>query len=130
VHGKLPNEAELAAYKHQAQAPARPAGRSCQDALEQLPANAHPMDVMRTGCSVSALGFPSAKGRSQPAGARDIADRLMASWVRCCCTGTTYTRNGKRIDVETDDDTIGGTSCTCCMACRRPSRWVRAAHSR
>src|SRR3546814_7657072 len=76
-----------------------------QEALELVPANAHPMDVMRTGCSVLGTVLPERDGH--PASeARDIADQLMASFGSMLLYWWHFTRNGRRIDVETDDDSI------------------------
>ena len=76
-------------------------------ALEALPAAAHPMDVMRTGVSVLGCVLPEKDDHNTP-GARDIADRLMASLGSMLLYWYHYTHNGRRIEVETDDDSIGG----------------------
>ena len=106
VHGTLPNRAELAAYKRKLRA-MRGLPATVQDVLEALPAAAHPMDVMRTG--VSALGATLPEGdRHDAAGARDIADRLLASLGSMLCYWYHASHNGRVVDVETDDDSIGG----------------------
>jgi 2-methylcitrate synthase len=106
VHGTLPNRAGLAAYKRKLRA-MRGLPAVVQDVLEALPAAAHPMDVMRTG--VSALGATLPEGdRHDAAGAREIADRLMASLGSMLCYWYHASHNGRLIDVETDDDSIGG----------------------
>jgi 2-methylcitrate synthase len=106
VHGTLPTRAELAGYKAKLKA-LRGLPAAVKVALETLPAASHPMDVMRTG--VSALGclLPEKEDQNPP-GARDIADRLMASLGSMLLYWFHYAHHGKRIDVETDDDTIGG----------------------
>src|SRR5438445_13180866 len=75
--------------------------------LEQIPAAAHPMDVLRTATSALGTAFPE-RDDHVPAGARDIADRLMASLGSMLLYWYHWSHNGKRIDVETDDDSIGG----------------------
>jgi 2-methylcitrate synthase len=104
VHGTLPTASQLKAYKaklkHLRGLPA-----IVQEALELVPANAHPMDVMRTGCSVLGTVLPEREGHPTPE-ARDIADRLMASFGSMLLYWWHFTRNGRRIDVETDDDSI------------------------
>jgi 2-methylcitrate synthase len=106
VHETLPNTAELAAYKTKLRA-MRGLPAKVKAVLEALPAAAHPMDVMRTG--VSALGCiePERDGHDI-AGARDIADRLMASQGSMLLYWHHFANGGKRIDVETDDESIGG----------------------
>src|SRR6185312_8476426 len=97
VHERLPNAAELAAYKAKLRA-FRGIPASIKAALETLPASAHPMDVMRT--AVSALGCVAPeKEDHNPAGARDIADRLMASLGSMLLYWHHFANNGKRIDV-------------------------------
>ena len=106
VHGTLPNRSDLAAYKTKLRA-LRGLPAATKTVLEAIPASAHPMDVMRT--FVSALGcvLPEAHDHNQP-GAEDIADRLMASLGSALLYWYHYSNNGKRIEVETDDDSIGG----------------------
>ena len=106
VHEKLPSAAELAAYKAKLRS-MRGIPASVKTVLEALPASAHPMDVMRTG--VSALGcVEPEKDDHNVAGARDIADRLMASLGSMLLYWHHFAHSGKRIEVETDDDSIGG----------------------
>ena len=106
VHGKLPTQAELRAYKAKLKA-LRGLPASVKDALEHLPASSHAMDVMRTG--VSALGciLPEKDDHNLP-GARDIADRLLASLGSMLLYWYHWSTQGKRIALETDDDSIGG----------------------
>src|SRR6201993_5039190 len=106
VHGTLPNIAELTAYKTKLKS-LRGLPAAAKVVLEQIPAAAHPMDVMRT--YVSALGtiLPEAHDHNLP-GAKDIADRLMASLGSALLYWYHYSSNGKRIEVETDDETLGG----------------------
>src|SRR5439155_7985024 len=105
VHGKLPNAAELAGYKRKLQS-LRGIPGAVKAVLEAIPAGAHPMDVMRTGCS--ALGAVLPEGEEHKlAPARDIADRLMASFGSMLLYWHHYSHAGKRIEVETDADSIG-----------------------
>ncbi len=106
VHGRLPTEAELRAYKTRLRAlRGLPAG--LRRVLEQIPAAAHPMDVLRTAVSQLGCLLPEKEDHNL-AGARDIADRLMASLGSALLYWWHYAQNGKRIDVETDDDSIAG----------------------
>jgi 2-methylcitrate synthase len=106
VHGEFPTRAELAAYKAKLFS-LRGLPASVKAALEALPAAAHPMDVMRTSVSVLGCTLPEKDDQTQPA-ARDIADRLMASLGSMLLYWYHFAHNGKRIDVETGDDSIGG----------------------
>lgn len=104
VHGSLPTAAQLKAYRTKLKR-LRGLPAIVTDALELVPANAHPMDVMRTGCSVLGTVLPEREGH--PASeARDIADRLIASFGSMLLYWWHFTRNGRRIDVETDDDSV------------------------
>jgi 2-methylcitrate synthase len=106
VHGKLPTAVELREYKATLQT-LRGIPEPVRETLERIPAAAHPMDVMRT--AVSALGgvLPEAD-QHDAAGARNVADRLMASLSSMLLYWHHWTQSGKRIDVETGDDSIGG----------------------
>jgi 2-methylcitrate synthase len=106
VHGKLPTRAELRNYKAKLVA-LRGLPASVKAALEALPAASHPMDVMRTGVSAMGCVLPEKDDQNVP-GARDIIDRLMASLGSMLLYWFHYAHNGKRIEVETDDDSIGG----------------------
>ena len=106
VHGALPTASQLAAYKTKLKR-LRGLPAIVTDALELVPANAHPMDVLRTGCSVLGVVLPERDGHPVNE-ARDIADKLMASFGSMLLYWWHFTRNGRRIDVETDDDSIGG----------------------
>ncbi len=106
VHGKLPTQAELDGYKLKLKA-LRGLPANVKAALEWVPASAHPMDVMRTGVSVLGTVLPEKDDHNHP-GARDIADRLMACLGSMLLYWYHYSQNGRRIEVETDDDSIGG----------------------
>ena len=106
VYGTLPSKAELTGYKAKLRS-MRGLPMSVKLALEALPAASHPMDVMRTGVSAMGCVLPEKDDRNV-AGARDITDRLMACQGSMLLYWFHYAHNGKRIDVETDDDSIGG----------------------
>jgi 2-methylcitrate synthase len=127
VHGKLPNRGELTAYKAKLKS-LRGLPANVKAALEWLPASSHPMDVMRTGVSVLGCVLPEKDDHNTP-GAKDIADRLMASLGSMLLYWYHYSSNGRRIDVETDDDSIGGHFLHLLHG-REPSEaWVRAMHT-
>lgn len=127
VHGKLPNQAELDAYKTKLKAlRGLPAG--LKTALEQLPPSAHPMDVMRTGVSVLGCLSPEHEDHNY-AGARDIADKLMASFGSMLLYWYHYSHNGRRIEVETDDDSIGGHFLHLLHGKVPSQEWVKAMHT-
>jgi len=127
VHGKLPNAAELAGYKRKLVS-MRGIPADVQDILECIPASTHPMDVLRTACS--ALGSVLPEGEAHKiADARDIADRLMASFGSMLLYWYHFSHSGKRIDVETDDDSIGGHFLHLLHGRKPPELWVRAMHT-
>ncbi|UVA77848.1 bifunctional 2-methylcitrate synthase/citrate synthase [Pandoraea commovens] len=127
VYGKLPNVAELRGYKAKLKA-LRGLPAAVKDALEAVPAAAHPMDVMRTGVSVLGTVLPEKDDHNIP-GARDIADRLMASLGSMLLYWYHYSQNGVRIDVETDDDSIGGHFLHLLHGEKPSDQWVRAMHT-
>jgi len=127
VHEKLPNRAELDAYKKKLRG-LRSLPKELKTTLEQIPKSAHPMDVMRTGCSV--LGTLEREQDSHPLeGARDIADRLMASFGSMLLYWHHFAHSGKRIEVETDDDSIGGHYLHLLHGRKPSDAWVRAMHT-
>jgi len=127
VHGKLPNTVELAAYKRKLRS-LRGLPAAVQDVLECLPANAHPMDVLRTGCSALGAVLPENQ-EHKIAEARDIADRLMASFGSMLLYWYHFSHSGRCIDVETDDDTIGGHFLHLLHGKKPSDLWVRAMHT-
>ncbi|MCK5859798.1 2-methylcitrate synthase [Abyssibacter sp.] len=127
IHGKLPTEAELRAYKTKLKA-YRGLPAAVKGALEELPANSHPMDVMRTGVSVLGCVLPERDDHNH-ADARDIADRLLASLGSMLLYWYQYAVNGKVIDVETDDDSIGGHFLHLLHGEEPSESWVRAMHT-
>jgi len=127
VHGKLPTSAELKAYKTKLKA-LRGLPANVKAALECLPASSHPMDVMRTGVSVLGCVLPEKDDHNTP-GARDIADRLMASQGSMLLYWYHYSHNGKRIEVETDDDSIGGHFLHLLHGVPPSALWEKAMHT-
>lgn len=127
VHGKLPTLAELQAYKAKLKS-LRGLPANVKAALEWLPASSHPMDIMRS--AVSALGcvLPEKEDRNLP-GARDIADRLLACLGSALLYWYHYSHNGRRIEVETDDDSIGGHFLHLLHGAPPKDLWVRAMHT-
>ena len=127
VHGKLPTAAEFAAYKVKLRG-LRGLPRPVAIVLEQLPASSHPMDVLRTGVSALGCGSPEAAVHSVD-GARDIADQLLASLGSMLCYWYHFANHGRRIDVQTDDDSIGAHFLHLLHG-RVPSpAWIRAMHT-
>lgn len=126
VHGKLPNQAELTAYRQKLHA-LRGLPLQLQAVLESLPASSHPMDVMRTAVSVLGCVLPEKDDHNLP-GARDIADRLMASLGSALLYWYHYSHNGRMIDVQTDDDSIGGHFLHLLHGRKPSDEWVRAMH--
>ncbi|MFZ4527875.1 MAG: bifunctional 2-methylcitrate synthase/citrate synthase [Undibacterium curvum] len=127
VHGKLPTAAELKAYKAKLKA-LRGLPVSVMAVLECLPAASHPMDVMRTGVSALGCALPEKDDHNTP-GARDIADRLMASLGSMLLYWYHFSHNGKRIDVETDDESIGGHFLHLLHGVAPTESWVKAMHT-
>jgi len=127
VHEKLPNRAELAAYKAKLQG-LRVLPAAVTAVLEQLPAASHPMDVLRTGVSALGCCIPEANDH-RSAGARGIADRLLASLGSMLCYWYHYSRAGRRIDMQTDDDSIGAHFLHLLHGRKARASWVRAMHT-
>ncbi len=127
IHERLPNAAELTAYKDKLRR-LRGLPPPLRTILESLPAATHPMDVMRTG--VSALGCIEPEWEDHSIeDARDIADRLLASLASILLYWHHFAASGKRIEVETDDDSVGGHALH--LLHGRPSapEMVRAMHT-
>ena len=127
VHGKLPTASELKAYKTKLRS-LRSIPAALQDILECIPASTHPMDVMRTACS--ALGAVLPEGEDHKlAPSRDIADRMMASFGSMLMYWHHFSHSGRRIEVETDDDSIGGHLLHLLHGKPPSESWVRAMHT-
>ncbi len=127
VHGWLPNTAELAAYKAKLRA-LRGIPAPVRTVLEALPAATHPMDVMRTAVSALGCALPEKEDHNHP-GARDITDRLMASLGSMLLYWFHYAQNGRRIEVETDDASIGAHFLHLLHGERPSPEWERAMHT-
>ncbi|PTT41159.1 2-methylcitrate synthase [Chryseobacterium sp. 7] len=124
IYGQLPTEAQLKNYKAKLKS-LRGLPHSVRNILKSIPAAAHPMDVMRS--MVSAIGsIQPEKDDHNVAGARDIADKLLASFSSGLLYWYHYTHNGKEINVETDDDTIGGHFLHLLHGKKAPDSWVKA----
>jgi 2-methylcitrate synthase len=127
VHETLPNRAELTAYKAKLRA-LRGLPASLKAILEWLPASSHPMDVMRTAVSALGCQVPE-KDDHNLAGAQDIADRLMASLGSALLYWYHYSHNGRRVEVETDDDSIAGHFLRLLHGREPSALWVRSMHT-
>ncbi|MBI2312081.1 MAG: 2-methylcitrate synthase [Betaproteobacteria bacterium] len=106
IYDELPTVAQLGEYREKLRS-LRGLPAPVKAALEQLPARAHPMDVLRTGCSVLGTKEPENDDRNL-AGARDIADRLVACFASMLLYWHHYARSGRRVEVETEDDSVAG----------------------
>ncbi len=127
IHGKLPNKAELAAYKEKLRS-MRGLPAQLQTILESLPAASHPMDVMRTAASALGCILPEKDDHNVP-DARDIADRLMANLGSALLYWYHFSHNGRIIDVQTDDDSIGAHFLHLLHGKKPNADWVRAMHT-
>jgi 2-methylcitrate synthase len=126
IHGTLPNKAELAAYKSKLKS-LRGLSTTVKKVLEALPKTAHPMDVMRTG--VSALGGSEPESLVHTTEeAREIADRLVASFGSMLLYWYHFANSGKQINVETDDDSVGGHFLHMLHGTAPSAEWVKAMH--
>jgi 2-methylcitrate synthase len=104
IHGELPTPAQLIEY-HKKLKKLRGLPDALKRVLEQIPANAHPMDVMRTGCSMLGTLEPEATDRNTAA-AQILGDRLISCFGSILIYWYHFSHNGKRIEVETDEDSI------------------------
>jgi len=126
IHEKLPNKSELTAYKSKLKS-LRGLSPTVQKVLEALPKTSHPMDVLRTG--VSALGCESPESLVHTTEeAREIADRLVASFGSMLLYWDHFSNTGKRINVETDDDSVGGHFLHMLHGVTPSAEWVKAMH--
>ena len=127
VHERLPTLAELAAYKVKLKN-LRDLPASIKTILEKIPASAHPMDVLRTGVSVLGTISPEETNHYSN-GARDLADRLLSCLGSMLIYWYQYVRNNRRIDLVTDDDSIGGHFLHLLHGQPPPKPWVKAMHT-
>lgn len=127
VHGALPTATQLRAYKAKLRG-LRGLPQSVKQALEAVPAAAHPMDVMRSGVSALGCVLPETHDHNVP-DARDVADRLIASLGSILLYWYHFAHHGRRIEVETDDDSVGGHFLHLLHGQPPAASWVRAMHS-
>jgi 2-methylcitrate synthase len=127
VYEKLPTVAELAAYKEKLEK-LRNLSAKVKTMLETIPAGAHPMDVLRTGVSALGTVLPEAEIHTLE-GARDIADRLLASMSSMLLYWYHYSHHNRRIELESDDDSIGGHFLHLLHGKPPPESWVKAMHT-
>src|SRR5450759_217858 len=127
IHEKLPTRSELIIYKRKLHS-LRGLPNIVKNILEQIPAAAHPMDVMRTGCSSLGVDLPE-KDDHNLAGAREIADQLMACFPSMLLYWYHYSHSGRRIDVETDDDSIGAHFLHLLHGDKPSDLWVKSMHT-
>jgi 2-methylcitrate synthase len=127
IHGSLPTLAQLGAYKAKLRA-LRGLPSAVRSVLEALPAATHPMDVMRTGISALGCALPEKEDHNAP-GARDTVDRIMACGASILLYWYHWSHNGRRIAVETDDDSIGGHFLHLLHGRPAEESWVRAMHT-
>lgn len=127
VHGALPSQNQLNAYKTKLMG-LRGLPDEVKAILELIPASAHPMDVMRTG--VSALGCITPEGAGHPeAAAKEIADKLIACLNSMLLYWYHFANSGKRISVQTDDDSIGGHFLHLLHGAPQSELWVKSMHA-
>ncbi len=127
IHGELPDAAALAAYQAKLRA-LRGLPAVVREVLERLPPATHPMDVLRTAVSTLGCLLPEREDHA-PGGAREIADRLIASLGSMLGYWYHYSHSGQRIFVETEDDSIGGHFLHLLHRRPPPASWVRAMHT-
>ena len=124
IHEELPNRYMLERYKLKLET-MRGLPAPVKAVLEQVPAAAQPMDVLRTGCSAMGVTLPE-RDDQNIGEARNIADRLLASFPSMLNYWYHYARNGRRIDVESEEDSIAGHFLHLLMGKPAPKDWVRA----
>jgi 2-methylcitrate synthase len=127
IHGELPNRVQLAVYQDRLRA-LRGLPQIVRDVLEDLPATAHPMDVLRSGVSVLGCVLPEPDAHAAAA-ARDIADRLIASLASMLCYWYHYSRSRRQIEVETADDSIAAHFLHLLHGKPASPEFVRAMHT-
>jgi 2-methylcitrate synthase len=127
IHETLPTRAQLAAYKDKLKS-LRGLPGTVRAVLEELPAASHPMDVLRTAASALGCTLPEKEDHAA-AGARDIADRLVASFGSMLVYWYHFSHSGERIEVETEDDSVGGHFLHLLHRREPPQSWVRAMHT-
>ncbi|WP_265694458.1 bifunctional 2-methylcitrate synthase/citrate synthase [Providencia rustigianii] len=126
IHDKLPNRTELIAYKNKLK-PLRGLPTNVKQTLESIPANTHPMDVIRTGVSMMGCVLPE-KDVHTLMGAKDIADRLLASLGSILLYWYHFSHHGHRIETMTDDDSIGAHFLHLLHGKKPPAQWEKFMH--
>lgn len=126
VHGSLPNQTELSAYKNKLKS-MRDLPEAVKTTLEQLPKDTHPMDVMRTGCSVMGC-LETEDSNHDPEQARNIVDRLMACFGSMLCYWYHFSHFNQRITLQTEDDSIGAHFLHLLHGETPRESWVKAMH--
>jgi len=127
IHGSLPNPAQLKAYKAKLKS-LRGLPKAVKQALEAIPATAHPMDVMRSGCSILGTCEQESEAHTEAA-TKELIDRMLASFGSMLLYWYHYTTSGRRIEVETDDDSIGAHFLHLLHGKPAQASWVRAMHT-
>lgn len=127
IHGSLPNAAQLKTYKAKLKS-LRGLPMAVKQALEAIPANAHPMDVMRSGCSILGTCEQEPEAHTE-AVTKELIDRMLASFGSMLLYWYHYTTSGRRIEVETDDDSIGAHFLHLLHGKPAKASWVRAMHT-
>lgn len=124
IYGNLPTKSQLTTYQAQLISQ-RGLPIAIQKVLKQLPTSAHAMDVLRT--YVSVFGSIQPEKESHPsAGARDIANRLMASMASALLYWYHFSQHGREIDVETTDGTLGAHFLHLLHGTPPSASWIRA----
>jgi 2-methylcitrate synthase len=124
IYGQLPTTAQLRAYEIKLRS-MRGLPDAAKKVLKSLPAAAHPMDVLRTYTSVMGAVMPE-KDDHNLAGARDIADKLLASYSSALLFWYHYAQNGREIEVETDDQTVGAHFLHLLHGKKPTESWIKA----
>ena len=127
IHGTLPNAAQLKTYKTKLRS-LRGLPKPVKQALEAIPANAHPMDVMRTGCSMLGTCEQEPDAHSESV-AKELIDRMLACFGSMLMYWHHYSTSGRRIEVETGDDSIGAHILHLLHGTSPKTSWVRAMHT-
>ncbi len=127
IHEKFPNARELAAYKGRLKA-WRDLPPALRGALELLPRASHPMDVLRSGVSVLGCLEPE-HPQHAPAAARELSDRILACLPSMLCYWYHFSHSGRRIEVNTDDDSIAAHFLHLLHGKAPSELWVRAMHT-
>jgi 2-methylcitrate synthase len=127
IHGTLPNAAQLKSYKAKLRS-LRGLPQPVKQVLEAIPADAHPMDVMRTGCSMLGTCESEPDTHSESV-AKEMIDRMLACFGSMLMYWHHYANHGKRIEVETDDDSVGGHLLHLLHEKSPKASWVRAMHT-